>query len=57
MPFGIGLMELVLVLAVVLLFFGAKRLPELGRGTGEGIRGFRRALRGGDDASSRNPGE
>ena len=55
MPFGIGIAELVLVLAVVLLFFGAKRLPELAGGLGLGIRGFNRALREGDRPEEAKP--
>ena len=34
-------MELLIVLAIILLFFGAKRVPELGRSLGRGIREFR----------------
>jgi len=34
-------MHLVLILAIVMIFFGPKKLPELGRGLGEAIRGFR----------------
>ena len=34
-------MHLILVLAIVMIFFGPKKLPELGRGLGEAIRGFR----------------
>ena len=41
----IGFGELVLILAVVLLFVGAKRLPELARSLGESIREFQRALK------------
>ena len=41
----IGFGELVLILAVVLLFVGAKRLPELARSLGESIRAFQRALK------------
>ncbi len=37
-----GGMELLVILAVVLLFFGAKRVPELGRSLGSGIREFRK---------------
>lgn len=51
MPFGLGVTELVLIFAVLLLFFGAKRLPELASGMGKGIRDFRRSLNGLDDAS------
>lgn len=41
--FGLGTSEIVLVLCVVLLFFGAKKLPELARGLGKGIREFKDA--------------
>jgi sec-independent protein translocase protein TatA len=52
MPFGgLGFGELVLIFAVLLLLFGAKRLPELASGMGRGIRDFKRALSGLDDAS------
>jgi sec-independent protein translocase protein TatA len=39
--------HILFVLAVVLMVFGAKRLPEMGRGLGEGFRGFRDAVSGG----------
>ncbi len=42
----VGLGELLLILAVVLLFVGAKRLPALARSLGESIREFQRALKG-----------
>ena len=41
--FGIGMQELLLILVVVLLIFGANKLPEIGGGLGRGIRNFRRA--------------
>jgi sec-independent protein translocase protein TatA len=40
---GLGGGEIVLVLAVVLLLFGAKKLPELAKGLGQGIREFKKA--------------
>jgi sec-independent protein translocase protein TatA len=43
-----GVLELVLVLAIVLLVFGVGRLGQLGKDLGEGIRGFRQALTGGE---------
>lgn len=43
--FGLGGWEVVLILAVVLILFGAKKLPELARGLGTGIREFRKATR------------
>ena len=41
--FGIGIPELLVVLVLVLLVFGANRLPEIGGGLGRAIRNFRRA--------------
>ena len=38
---SMGVMETLIVLAIILLFFGSKRLPELGRSLGRGIREFR----------------
>ncbi|RAL26773.1 twin-arginine translocase TatA/TatE family subunit [Thermoflavimicrobium daqui] len=43
---SLGVFELVLILLVVLLLFGAKKLPELGKATGETIRSFRKAVSG-----------
>lgn len=51
MPFGFGIGEMVLVFGVLLLFFGAKRLPELAGGMGKGIRDFKRSLNGLDEES------
>jgi len=45
MPFNLGPMEMILVMLVLLLVFGAKRLPELGSGLGKGIREFRRSMK------------
>ncbi len=40
---GIGMQELLLIFLIVLLLFGAKRLPELARGLGKGISEFKKA--------------
>jgi sec-independent protein translocase protein TatA len=45
----IGIPELLIVLAIVLLIFGPKRLPGLGRSLGGGIRNFRDSIRGEGD--------
>ena len=45
----IGIPEILSILAIALVVFGAKKIPEIGRGLGEGIRGFREAMRGNDD--------
>ena len=39
--FGLGLPELLVILVIVVVIFGATRLPQLGKGLGEGIRNFR----------------
>jgi sec-independent protein translocase protein TatA len=40
-----GIPELLIILGIVILIFGANRLPELGRGIGKGIRNFKDATR------------
>lgn len=45
MPFGLGVWELLLIFALLLLIFGAKRLPELGGALGRGIREFKSSVR------------
>lgn len=55
-----GFQELLIILLIVLVIFGASKLPQLGRGLGEGIRNFRKGLKdpngdkkdGGDSAES-----
>lgn len=42
--FGLGPMELVLIFAVAILFFGAKKLPALARGIGNSIKEFKRGM-------------
>jgi sec-independent protein translocase protein TatA len=46
---NIGPLEIVVVLIIALIVFGPKRLPELGRSLGRGIREFRGSLGGNDD--------
>jgi len=41
--FGLGPMEIVLILAVVLLLFGGRKIPELMKGLGQGMREFKKA--------------
>jgi sec-independent protein translocase protein TatA len=46
MPFGIGATELIIVLVIVLVIFGPKRLPALGRSLGGGMREFKESVTG-----------
>jgi sec-independent protein translocase protein TatA len=43
--FGLGIPELLIILAIIVVIFGASRLPQIGKGLGEGIRNFRGATR------------
>jgi sec-independent protein translocase protein TatA len=43
--FGIGIPELLIILVIVIVIFGASRLPQIGEGLGKGIKNFRGALR------------
>jgi TatA/E family protein of Tat protein translocase len=45
-PFGISIWELLILLVVLLLIFGAKRLPEMGRSLGKGMREFKDSVTG-----------
>lgn len=45
LAFALGMPEVVLILAVILILFGAKKLPELARGMGKGIKEFKHATR------------
>ena len=49
---GFGIGELVLIFLIVLVIFGASKLPQLGRGLGEGISNFKTGLKGKDDPAS-----
>lgn len=46
---GLGMGELLVILFIVLVIFGASKLPQLGRGLGEGISNFKEGLRGKDE--------
>ncbi|MCS7005964.1 MAG: twin-arginine translocase TatA/TatE family subunit [Gaiellaceae bacterium] len=51
MPFGISIWELLILLVVLLLVFGAKRLPEMGRSLGKSLREFKEGVSGVEDVA------
>ncbi len=55
MPGSIGPMELVLVLVIALIVLGPKKLPEVGRSIGKGMREFKESLAGDDHDDERLP--
>lgn len=47
--FGLGISELLVILVIILIIFGAGKLPEIGEGLGRGIRNFRKAVKAPDE--------
>lgn len=53
----VGSTELLIVLGIIVLLFGAKKIPDLARGLGEGIRNFREGVKADDSADKGGSGE
>jgi sec-independent protein translocase protein TatA len=53
--FGLRMPELLLILLIVVILFGANKLPQIGAGLGQSIRGFKKALDGQDDKQDSPP--
>ncbi len=47
--FGLGTGELIVILVIVVLIFGVNKIPQLGKGLGEGIRNFKSSLKAGQE--------
>jgi len=47
--FGLGTSELIIILVIVVILFGATRLPQIGRGIGEAIKNFKKATNSPDE--------
>jgi sec-independent protein translocase protein TatA len=54
---GLGVTELVIILVIVIVLFGASRLPQIGRGLGEGIANFKRSVKTGKDPDEESKSE
>ena len=52
--FRLGVPELLVIAILVLFLFGGKKLPEMGKGIGEGIRNFKKSIKGDEEASKEN---
>ncbi len=57
MPGSIGWQGFLIVAVLLLLFFGPKRLPEMGRSVGRGMREFKHSVTGNDDAPAEIPAQ
>ena len=51
----IGMPELVIILAIVILIFGPKKIPDLARSVGQAIRGFKQSSKEAEDEASQKP--
>lgn len=54
-PFGVS--ELLIILLIVIIIFGASKLPQLGSGLGKGISNFKKGLKSGEDAAEAEESE
>ena len=53
----LGFPELLVILVIVIFIFGTNRIPDLGKGLGEGIRNFKKAMKGDDVEDEKKPSE
>ena len=51
---SLGVPELLLILLIVIIIFGANKLPQLGRGLGEGMRNFKESIKSGSEESPKD---
>ena len=51
---NLGPTELIIILLIVILLFGAKKIPEIGKGLGKGIKDFKTAMKEGEDEAAKD---
>jgi sec-independent protein translocase protein TatA len=54
---SIGVTELLIIFVILVLLFGASKIPQLGKGLGEGIKNFKTGLKGDDSGPDSEPGK
>ncbi len=55
--FGLGIPELIIILLIIVVIFGAKKLPEIGSGLGRGITNFKKAVKDTDSLEAKKTDE
>ncbi len=51
--FGLGLQEILIIALLILLFFGGKKIPEMMKGLGKGVKSFKEGMNGMEDAGEK----